>query len=78
MKVRIAPEDIAELKAFRPIAAMVVAVWALGTLARNYFFPDHLNLTDAQQYLLLALEAAALLAAHSTHLDNKREGIYQQ
>jgi hypothetical protein len=75
---RIPREEIAELKAFRPIACAVIAMWALGTLVRNYFFPDQLNLSHTQQYLLLALEAAALLAARSTHADNKREGVYQQ
>ncbi|MEU4574677.1 hypothetical protein [Nonomuraea sp. NPDC023979] len=75
---RIPPDEIAELKAFRPIACALIAVWAVGTLVRNYFFPAQLDLTATQQQLLLVVEAVALLAARSTHRDNKREGVYQQ
>ncbi|WP_336214430.1 hypothetical protein [Nonomuraea sp. LPB2021202275-12-8] len=75
---RIPPDQVAELKAFRPIACAVITVYCLGTLLRQYFFPDQLNLTSSEQYLLLTAEAVALVTARATHRDNLRKGVYQQ
>lgn len=76
--MRFPPEDVAELKAFRPIGCLVIAVYCVGTLVRDYFFPAHLGLTTTEEYLLLAVEAAAILSAIDTHRDNVRKGVYQQ
>lgn len=71
------PEDLAELKAFRPIGCALVAVWALGTAIRGYFFPEDLPLTAGEQWSLVALEVVALLGAVITHTENVLTGAYK-
>ncbi|MFG1947170.1 hypothetical protein [Nonomuraea sp. NPDC048826] len=77
MRRYVTPEDLAELKAFRPIACALVAVWAIGTAARAHFFPQDLPLTADEQLALVALEVVALLGAVVTHTENVLTGAYK-